>query len=161
MKFDLPKDLGQKWVRSYFGKNPLLPVIFCLLNRSMSRKNRDNWLEHAGHLTPVAIESGTFFSAARSKVIVDMVRVLHARGSRATIVPLLHDFMPLHDRATKRFRKLDRNFLANNRFLIEHAGRVLTNSNFTPKEHGSFVKKGMLPEPRGPVDVVQLVQHCP
>lgn len=100
-EFDLPKDAGQKWVRSYFGKNPILPFIFRLLNRATPKKNRANWRKHAGHLKPVAIESGTFFSAARPKLIVDMVRVLRSRGSRATIVPLLHDFMPLHDRATK------------------------------------------------------------
>lgn len=161
VEFDLPKDVGQKWVRSYFGKNPILPLIFRLLNRATPKKNRDNWLKHAGHLKPVEIEGGTFFSAARPKLIVDMVRVLRGRGSRATIVPLLHDFMPLHDRATKRFRKLDRNFLADNRFLIEHAGQILTNSNFTAKELGNFVEKGMLPKPRGPVNVVQLVHHCP
>lgn len=160
-EFDLPKDVGQKWVRSYFGKNPILPIIFRLLNRATPKRNRDNWLKHAGHLKPVAIENGTFFSAARPKLIVDMVRVLCGRGSRASIVPLLHDFMPLHDRATKRFRKIDRNFLADNQFLIEHAGRILTNSNFTAKELESFVEKGMLPKPQGPVNVVQLVHHCP
>ncbi|MDM7980544.1 MAG: glycosyltransferase family 1 protein [Rhizobium sp.] len=160
-EFDLPKDVGQKWVRSYFGNNLILPLIFRLLNRATPKKNRDNWLKHAGHLKPVAIESGTFFSAARPKLIVDMVRMLRRGGSRATIVPLLHDFMPLHDGATKRFRKLDSNFLADNQYLIEHAGRILTNSNFTAKELGSFVEKGMLPTPRGPVNVVQLVHHCP
>lgn len=161
VEFDLPKDVGQKWVRSYFGKNPILPLVFSLLNRATPKKNRDNWLKHAGHLKPVAIESGTFFSAARPKLIVDMVRLLRSRASKAIIVPLLHDFMPLHDRATKRFRKLDHNFLADNQYLIEHAGRILTNSNFTAKELGSFVERGMLPEPRGPVNVVQLVHHCP
>lgn len=161
VEFDLPKDVGQKWVRSYFGKNPILPLIFRVLNLMTPKNNRANWLKHAGHLKPVAIESGTFFSAARPKLIVDMVRILRGRGSRATIVPLLHDFMPLHDGATKRFRKLDRNFLADNQYLIEHAGRILTNSNFTAKELGSFVEKGMLPEPRGPINVVQLVHHCP
>ncbi len=29
--FDLPKDVGQKWVRSYFGKNLILPLVFGLL----------------------------------------------------------------------------------------------------------------------------------
>ncbi|WP_377278998.1 glycosyltransferase family 4 protein [Rhizobium sp. R86522] len=161
VEFDLPKDVGQKWVRSYFGKNPVLPLIFSLLNLMTPKKNRASWLKRAGHLKPVAIESGIFLSAARPKLIVDMVRVLRESGSRATIVALLHDFMPLHDRATKRFRKLDRNFLADNQYLIEHAGRILTNSHFTAKELKSFVEKGMLPTPRGPVDVVQLVHHCP
>ncbi|MBC2774700.1 glycosyltransferase family 4 protein [Rhizobium sp. AQ_MP] len=161
VEFDLPKDVGQKWVRTYFGKNPILPFIFRFLNLMTQKKNRDHWLKHAGHLKPVAIEAGTFFSAARPKLIVDMVRVLNDRGSKAAIVPLLHDFMPLHDGATKRFRKLDRNFLADNRFLIEQANQILTNSNFTAKELQSFVDKGMLPRPRGPVNVVQLVHHCP
>lgn len=161
VEFDLPKDVDQKWVRSYFGKNLILPLVFRLLKRTTPKKNRDNWLKHAGHLKPVAIESGTFFSAARPKLIVDMVRLLRSRGSTATLVPLLHDFMPLHDRATKRFRKLDRNFLADNRYLIEHASRILTNSNFTAKELEIFVEKGMLPVPHGPVNVVQLVHHCP
>jgi glycosyltransferase involved in cell wall biosynthesis len=161
VEFDLPKDVGQKWVRSYFGKNPILPLIFRLLNRATPKKNKANWRKYAGHLKPVTIESGTFFSAARPKLIVDMVRILRSRGSRAAIVPLLHDFMPLHEGATKRFRKLDRNFLVDNQYLIEHAGRILTNSNFTATELGSFVQKGMLPKPRGPVNVVQLVHHCP
>lgn len=161
VEFDLPKDVGQKWVRSHFDKNPILPLIFGLLNRATPKKNKANWRKYAGHLKPVTIESGTFFSAARPKLIVDMVRILRSRGSRAAIVPLLHDFMPLHEGATKRFRKLDRNFLADNQYLIEHAGRILTNSNFTAKELGSFVEKGMLPKPRGPVNVVQLVHHCP
>lgn len=160
-EFYLPKDVGQEWVRSYFGKNPLLPLVFRLLNQARPKKNRANWLKHAGHLKFAAIESGTFFSAARPKLIVDMVRVLRGRGSKAAIVPLLHDFMPLHDGATKRFRKFDRNFLADNRFLIEHSSQILTNSNFTAKELQSFVKKGMLPKPSGPVTVVQLVHHCP
>ena len=161
VEFDLPKDVGQKWVRSYFGKNRVLPFIFGLLNRSTLKKNKANWLKHAGHLKPVAIDSGTFFSAARPKLIVDMVRALRDRGSTVAIVPLLHDFMPLHDGATKRFRKLDRNFLADNRFLIERASQILTNSNFTAKELQSFVDKGMLPKQPGPVNVVQLVHHCP
>lgn len=159
--FDLPKDVDQKWVRTYFGKNPILPFIFRFLNLMTPKKNRDHWLKHAGHLKPVVIESGTFFSAARPKLIVDMVRMLRSQGSAADIVPLLHDFMPLHDGATKRFRKLDRNFLGDNRFLIEQSSQILTNSNFTAKELQSFVDKGMLPKPRGPVNVVQLVHHCP
>lgn len=161
VEFDLPKDVGQKWVRTYFGKNPILPFIFRFLNRTTQKKNRDHWLKHAGHLKPVAIENGTFFSAARPKLIVDMVRMLRSQGSKADIVPLLHDFMPLHDGATKRFRKLDRNFLGDNRFLIEQSSQILTNSNFTAKELQSFVDKGMLPRPRGRVNVVQLVHHCP
>lgn len=161
VEFDLPKDVGQKWVRSYFGKNPILPLIFRLLNLTTPKENRNNWLKHGGHLKPLAIETGTFFSAARPKLIVDMVRALRGQGSTVAIVPLLHDFMPLHDGATKRFRKLDRNFLADNRFLIEQANQIMTNSKFTAKELKTFVDKGMLPAPRGPVNVVQLVHDCP
>lgn len=161
IEFDLPRDVGQKWVRSYFGKNPLLPPLFNLLNRKTARKNEENWLKHGSRLKPVAIEEGIFFSAARPKLMVDMVRALRGESSRVAIVPLLHDFMPLHDGATKRFRKIDRNFLSDNRFLIEHSTQILTNSKFTAKELESFVEKRMLPAPRSSVHVVQLVHHCP
>ncbi|QEE43689.1 glycosyltransferase family 4 protein (plasmid) [Rhizobium sp. WL3] len=160
-EFDLPKDVGQKWVRSYFGKNRVLPLLFKILKSNTTKRNKERWLTHAGHLKAVDINDGVFLSAARPKLIVDMVRALRMHGSRAAIVPLLHDFMPLHDGATKRFRKLDRNFLHDNQFLIEQASHLLTNSRFTAKELASFVANGMLPEPRGPVTVVPLVHHCP
>lgn len=161
VEFDLTKDVEQKWVRSYFGKSRILPLLFKLLHLGPPRRNMDRWLRHASHLKPVKVGDGVFMSAARPKLIVDMVRALRRQGSQVDVVPLLHDFMPLHDWATKRFRKFDRNFLHDNQFLLGEASHILTNSRFTAKELDAFVEKGLLPAPCGSVTVVPLVHHCP
>lgn len=103
---------------------------------------------------------GIFISAARPKLIVDMIKALERDGSKAAIVPLLHDFMPLHRGATKRFRRFDRNFLHDNRFVIERSRLILTNSEFTHEELERFAGAGMLPKP-GPVVAIPLVHQCP
>lgn len=161
VKFNIPTEVSQTWIRSYFGGNRFLTPIFRLINFRSVRNNLSSWQAHARDLKPVSIDDGLFFSAARPKLIVDMVRSLRAKRSNAKIVPLLHDFMPLHAGATKRFRKIDRNFLIDNRFLIKEASHILTNSKFTAKELQMFADNGTLPRPRGPVTVVQLVHQCP
>lgn len=158
--FDLPSDVGQRWFRTRYGASSLLSGIARLLNISVAARNKRAWESNAKSLAKVDIADGVFISAARPKLIVDMVRALEREGSRAAIVPLLHDFMPLHNGATKRFRRFDRNFLHDNRFVIERSKLILTNSEFTREELERFAQAGLLPKP-GPIAVVPLVHHCP
>lgn len=158
--FDLPQDVGQRWFRTYYGWSSLLSGVARLLNISVAKRNRRAWDGNAKNLAAVDISDGVFISAARPKLIVDMIKALERQGSKAAIVPLLHDFMPLHNGATKRFRRFDRNFLHDNRFVIEHSKLILTNSAFTHEELDRFAAAGLLPKP-GPVTAVPLVHHCP
>lgn len=158
--FDLPSDVGQRWFRTHYGSSPVLSGIARLLNISVASRNRRAWENNAKRLAKVDIADGVFISAARPKLIVDMIKALEREGSRAAIVPLLHDFMPLHNGATKRFRRFDRNFLHDNRFVIERSKLVVTNSEFTREELRRFAGAGLLPKP-GPVTAVPLVHECP
>lgn len=158
--FDLPKDVGQRWHRTYYGGASFLSSIARLLSIPVIKQNRKAWERGATKLAPVTISDGIFISAARPKLIVDMIKALERDGSKAAVVPLLHDFMPLHRGATKRFHRFDRNFLHDNRFVIERSKLVLTNSQFTRQELENFAKSGMLPKP-APVVAVPLVHHCP
>lgn len=159
--FDLPENVGQRWFRTYYGGAFLLSGIAHLLNISMaSRRNKRLWEKNASSLSKIDIQDGLFVSAGRPKLIVDMIKALKTAGSKADVVPLLHDFMPLHNGATKRFRRFDRNFLRDNRFVIERSKLILANSEFTRDELGRFAAARMLPKP-GPVAVVPLVHHCP
>lgn len=158
--FDLPQDVGQRWFRTYYGWSSLLSGIARLLNVSVAKRNKRAWENNAKSLAAVDLADGIFVSAARPKLIVDMIKALERQGSKAEVVPLLHDFMPLHNGATKRFRRFDRNFLYDNRFVIEHSRLVLTNSQFTHEELDRFAAAGLLPKP-GPVTAVPLVHHCP
>lgn len=160
VEFDVPYDVGQRWSRSHFGDNALLSSVMKLIKTPLGFRNRRVWERHAAGLQEIRIEDGFLVSAARPKLIVDMIRALREAGSRAAVVPLLHDFMPLHHGATKRFRSFDRNFLRDNRFVIAASRLILTNSKFTEKELMHFSNGGLLPMPRA-VTAVPLVHHCP
>lgn len=158
--FQIPKDVGQRWARTHFGGASVIGMFMRLLNASVAKRNVRVWDERASKLKTADIRDGIFVSAARPKMIVDMVDTLKRSGSRARIVPLVHDFMPLHNGATKRFRDFDRNFLNDNRYLIARSDLILTNSEFTREELGRFAASGMLPKP-GPVTAIPLVHECP
>lgn len=157
--FHIPMDVGQRWFRTHFGTG-LLGMFMRIFNASVARRNIRIWEERASSIRPIKIQDGIFVSAARPKMIVDMIAALRKAGSKANVVPLVHDFMPLHNGATKRFRRFDRNFLNDNRFLIQHSKLILTNSVFTLDELDRFAVSGMLPKP-GPAVAIPLVHECP
>lgn len=160
VEFHIPKDVGQRWVRTHFGGAGVVGLIMRLINASVAKRNVSVWEERARELKKVDIRDGIFVSAARPKMIVDMIEALKRDGSKARIVPLVHDFMPLHNGATKRFRRFDRNFMHDNRSLIAHSDLILTNSVFTLDELHRFAASGMLPKP-GPAIAIPLVHQCP
>ena len=160
VEFQIPKDVGQRWFRTHFGGAGVLGLFMRLLNASVAKRNVRVWEERASGLKKADIRDGVFVSAARPKMIVDMIEVLKRNGSKARVVPLVHDFMPLHNGATKRFRRFDRNFMHDNRYLIGHSDLILTNSVFTLDELNRFAGTGMLPKP-GPVTAIPLVHECP
>lgn len=159
VEFQIPKDVGQRWVRTHFSVG-IIGLLMRLLNASVEKRNLRVWDERASGLQKAHITDGIFVSAARPKMIVDMIDTLKRSGSRARIVPLVHDFMPLHNGATKRFRRFDRNFLNDNRYLMARSDLILTNSEFTREELDRFAASGMLPKP-GPVTAIPLVHECP
>ncbi len=160
VEFHIPKDVGQRWFRTHFGGAGLAGLFMRLLNASVAKRNTRVWDERASGLKKADISDGIFVSAARPKMIVDMIEAMKRAGSKAKIVPLVHDFMPLHNGATKRFRRFDRNFMHDNRYLIAHSDLILTNSVFTLDELHRFAASGMLPKP-GPVTAIPLVHECP
>ena len=160
VEFQIPKDVGQRWFRTHFGGAGVIGLFMRLLNASVAKRNVRVWDERASGLEKADIREGVFVSAARPKMIVDMIDALKRAGSKARIVPLVHDFMPLHNGATKRFRRFDRNFMHDNRYLITHSDLILTNSVFTLDELNRFAASGMLPKP-GPVTAIPLVHECP
>lgn len=159
VSFDLPPDVGQRWYRTHFEKYGLATYLFQLLHRSIQKRNVRRWEERASALKKISVLDGVFVSAARPKLIVDMIKALKESGSKTLIAPLLHDFMPLHHGATKRYRSFDRNFLIDNQFVISHSELILTNSKFTADELEHFASSNVLPKP-APVSVVQLVHEC-
>lgn len=158
--FELPQDLGQRWHRTHYGYSKIISALTSAFGILLAARNRRLWDQNSGVLKRIDILSGIIFSAARPKLIVDMIKTLQRQGSNAKFVPLLHDFMPLHPGATKRFRQFDRNFLFDNRFVISHSAGVITNSVFTQHELERFTEAKMLPQAKR-IDPVPLVHECP
>ena len=157
--FNIPRDVGQRWVRTDFGGRWFPTIAAKLTKPRLDRRNRRFWEKRASSLEKVQIEEGVLISAARPKLIADMIRALDAAASPVKVLPLLHDFMPLHRGATKRFSGFDRNFMIDNCFILKRADAVFTNSSFTTEEMLRFAAAGLLPQP--PVTyTVPLVQQC-
>lgn len=157
--FNIPTDVGQRWFRTNFGGRWLPTWAAKLTKPRLDRRNRRLWDERASGLVKVAMDDGILVSAARPKLIADMIRALDGAGSSMKVMPLLHDFMPLHRGATKHFKRFDHNFLVDNRFVLAKADAVFTNSSFTTAEMSHFAAIGLLPQP--PVTfTVPLVQQC-
>jgi glycosyltransferase involved in cell wall biosynthesis len=160
VSFHLPYDIGQRWHRTHYGYSSLLSAVTRAIGVPITKRNRRLWDEKASQLKRVEILDGVIFSAGRPKLIVDMIKALKQAGSAAKFVPLLHDFMPLHIGATKRYRRFDRNFLHDNQYVISNSAGVITNSQFTKKELIKFADAKQLPFPEF-IDPVPLVHQCP
>lgn len=158
VSFDLPKDVGQQWVRSHPGG--IASGFLQWLRIGVNSRNKAKWDAIAGHLKAVQITSGLWVSAARPKLIVDMIKTLREQDQNNEITVLVHDFMPLHSGLIKKWRRFDRNFLADNQFVLAESNHILTNSKFTRDDLLQFIVQGLLPKPKA-LDVVPLVHECP
>ncbi len=158
--FDLPNNSAQRWFRTSYGGSALISGVAALINVLVSRRNLKSWKANTQGLSKVTISDGVLFSAGRPKFIVDMIKALEREKSGAAVATLVHDFMPLHRRMTKRFRQFDKNFLYDNRFAIDQSSLVVANSQFTADDLKQFNACGMLPKPKQ-LAVVPLVQECP
>ncbi|WP_343035772.1 glycosyltransferase [Sulfitobacter maritimus] len=85
-------------------------------------------------------------SLGRPKMMADYLVALDNQNIRMRFVPLLHDMIPLHEFAHPRQSMFARNYAHDNRIVIEHAEKLLTNSIFTKSEIEHFAAAGHLPD---------------
>ncbi len=157
--FDFPSAFSQTKMRTVY-RSSLLTAALQGLDRFRAGRNRRIWDFNARYFAPVELKPGVFISLARPKLLVDPVWTVLKDQPSVAVVPLLHDLMPLYKDKRRRFSSFARNFLNDNRFLIENAAAVLTNSVFTKNEIEHFVAQGLLPA-TPPMEAVPLVQFCP
>ena len=159
VRLNVPAGVEQDRVRTYFGKNRISPWFGRLANLHLARKSRQNWERLASDLPEVNMDGGTLVTATRPKLVIDMIQAMDRLGQAVDIVPLLHDFMPLHHAKDRRSKSFDRHFMLDNQRLIEKSRLVMTISNFTAHELIRFAEEGLLPHPQKAV-VVPLVHEC-
>ena len=163
VSFDLPYAVRQRRVRSVRAeRRPLRDAGAAILRALANVRTRHAWSRAGIDLKPIDMNGTTFVSGASPKVIVEEIATLDRLHSRARIVPLLYDLIPLHDRFQPRRADFPAKFLHDNVRIVERAERLLTISAFTRDEFVRFSKDGVLPPlPAGGVHPVPLVHECP
>ncbi|MEM5544797.1 glycosyltransferase [Sulfitobacter sp. AS92] len=79
-------------------------------------------------------------------MMADYLVALDKQNIRPRFYPLIHDMIPLHEFAHPRQSMFARNFAHDNRIVISHAEKVMTNSRFTKTEIEEFSASGHLPD---------------
>lgn len=95
-------------------------------------------------IRPVNLDGQLLISLSQPRIISDFHFALHQRGESVTVLPLLHDLIPLHSDAKRKF---NRTFLQDNCYILQHCKNVIANSAFTRAEILVFAQRGVVPNP--------------
>jgi len=107
--------------------------------------NRWNKAVPKDHVREVDLEGQVLVSFGRPKIMADYVMAMENSGVQMRFYPLLHDMIPLHEYDQTRQTRFARNFAYDNKIVISHAEKLLTNSVFTKTEVEAFSASGHLP----------------
>ncbi|UOA16560.1 glycosyltransferase [Sulfitobacter dubius] len=97
-----------------------------------------------GSTRDVDLEGQILVSLGRPKMMSDYLVAMDEAGVRTRFFPLLHDMIPLHEYAHPRQSMFARNFAHDNRIVVQHAEKLLTNSVFTKDEIEQFSTAGRM-----------------
>jgi len=157
---NVPTGIRQMRVRSHFHtKSVLRDLLLTAVRPLVNRRNRKAWEVISPDLTPIDMTGKTLVSCGRPKLIVDILCTLDRKRKTCSIVPLLHDMIPLHDFEHKQ-ASFPVNFLGDNQLLVSRAKALLANSAFTRQEILDFSAKSILP-PVPQVFSLPLVHETP
>ncbi|MGV8939475.1 MAG: glycosyltransferase [Allorhizobium sp.] len=141
------------------GASPLKKAAIRLANgwrRFFDRKRLASWPDS---MTPIDLQAGVLFSAARPKAIARIVDHLRQSAEPVRLAVLLHDAIPLHGK-NGRLGRNARHFRDDTAKTIAQADRIIANSKFTLADLLDFGGNGVLPPlPPNPA-VVPLAHEC-
>ncbi|WP_306112490.1 glycosyltransferase family 1 protein [Roseovarius sp. MMSF_3448] len=156
----LPRAATPKRMRySFPTQNRLRDAIYPAAQWAVRKLNQKRWRHvSADMVKEVDLDGQILVSLGRPKIMADYLTVLDRAGIKVRLIPLLHDMFPLYGSTHLRQSTFTRNFLHDNRIVIRHAERLLSNSEFTKAEIDRFSASGHLP-PRPPVIAVPLAHE--
>nr|WP_295983962.1 glycosyltransferase family 1 protein [uncultured Agrobacterium sp.] len=131
--------------------------LYKLAHRWADFINARRWARiESGAVKEVDLQGQILVALGRPKILSDYLFALQKEGVQLKFVPLLHDMIPLHNFSHRNQFSFPKNFLYDNRVVINAASLVLTNSEFTASEVRHFSQAGILP----PVEKVVAVPLC-
>ncbi|WP_158965520.1 glycosyltransferase [Chachezhania sediminis] len=121
--------------------------------------NRKRWREAGVDLPKINLDGKALVMTGRPKLMLSPLKRIEEKGWDVRVHALLHDMIPLHDAKGLRSKAFPRNFLNDNRFVIERSAQIIANSHFTEDDIRAFADEGVLP-PLPPTTTVQLCHEC-
>ncbi len=151
----LPGSAAPKLLRSVFHRwRWLRRASYLVASPLVQAHNRYRWKQAGIDLPRADLTDGVLITAARPKYIVEYLRVL--RGSGTRLVAMLHDMIPLHDKASRPRHQI---FKGDNALIVRDAAGIIANSEFTHAEILRFAALGLVPQPRR-IRTVRLAHEC-
>ncbi len=116
----VPRGIKQLRLRqTYYTSNWLRDLALVPLQSIVRRSNLKAWNEAGLVAMPrLEMQDSILVSCGRPKLMVDYLASLDRHGKRVTLVPLLHDMIPLHDHFTHKHKTFKGNFLNDNPALF-------------------------------------------
>lgn len=153
----LPRAATPKRMRYSFPKpNRLRDLVYPAAEWGVRMLNRRRWRNvPEGLVKDVDLAGQILVSLGRPKIMADYLIAMDQAGVSIRFNPLLHDMFPLYGSAHPRQSMFSNNFIHDNKIVIQHAERLLSNSEFTKSEIERFSASGHLP-PAPQVIVVPL-----
>lgn len=127
-------------------RNFVYRSVASLARMAVRIANRRRWRQANLSTRPVDMHGHTLVSGTRPKKMVAMLEALRRSGQSVNFAPLLYDLIPLHDFSAGKAESFPRNFLADNRYVLERSNLVLAISRFTCDDMRQFEARGVLPK---------------
>lgn len=145
--FDLPEIQTIRYRERVYSKDAgaLLTKALAPLARLI---NLRRWKAYEGILEDVDMSDGVFYSAARPKLISNMIMTIKRQMQNVEIVPMLHDLIPLHDFGGIKTTSFGNNFYHDNNFIFENSRHQIANSQFTKDDIEAYCEAGHFPKPQ-------------
>ncbi|MEE9387157.1 MAG: glycosyltransferase [Paracoccaceae bacterium] len=147
-----------KFRRKFHAKNPERHLV-SILGPFVSWNNRRRIKATGYRFVPADMRGAKLFSAARPKLMVDMIRTIKRRKLNTTFHPLLHDLIPLHDLGGHTRKSFPFNMFYDSKYVIENTDQMITNSQFTLDDIARFANDGRFVMPKSTA-AVPLVHEC-
>ncbi len=157
---DVPLGIPEMRVRPpYRRKSFLAKMGAALANPILRQLNGHAWRKADVTRPRLDMSGKTLISAARPKLIVDVIDTLEKQGEAFDLIALLYDLIPLHPQFGHKSAYFPGKFLDDNHLVINKAHQLLAISEFTKSEILAFSENGVLP-PTPPITTIPLVHEC-
>lgn len=147
-----------KFRRQFHTKRPERHLV-SILGPFVSWSNRRKIKKTGYKFVRADMRGAKLFSAARPKLMVDMIRTIKRRKLDTTFHPLLHDLIPLHDLGGHARKSFPFNMFYDSKYVIENTDQMITNSQFTLDDIQRWSDDGRFEMPKSTAPV-PLVHEC-